>query len=296
MTVKARPATTGLTKSSGGVLALGNWRQRPETPDLRAGSGTKRSRSAMFLLQPTRSPYAAASREKVPSAGLKMLSTSDLAKVKTRFTKRGAKCVRSMLPWWTDTSAMTSQDHQSKNAKRTEMIKPLHACGKIEDAFATDTMNSEEQPWDMTRASQSSSRPSIVRPMPGGTPSDHFHAEGRDGVRHINPAAYTYNTYVDCSGLFETPQPSIPTVDQHIRDINLLYDAIAKRGLTEATPVNGPSGLLLPESKSMHVPVKDDIHKHHEEDEADLLFADKDVDEVGARARLFDVSWPGRVC
>lgn len=115
-----------------------------------------------------------------------------------------------------------------------------------------------------------------------------LHAEAtRDTVNSgvnspVNAVESAYDTYTDCSNLFENPPPSIPDVDQYIRRESVMYEAITQRARSKALPVKEPNGVLRV-TKGANVErdaFVEDGGLEADIDPSALLFGDEDIDKV----------------
>lgn len=82
------------------------------------------------------------------------------------------------------------------------------------------------------------------------------------------------------ASFFQTPPPHLPAVDDYIRSPSLTFEAIAKRGHTEALPVGGHGVHLGVETTKDRWAPPDGPGLESAADSDHLLFSDEDIEEV----------------
>lgn len=231
-------------------------------------------------------------------------------KAKTGQPRRRGEAVRSMLPWWQN-STPNINDTCVENVSTTEdagrfsrgqkdaLCQHSSACSDGLPTTAAGDGDGDQMQQHPTMKSPDAipkchgvdDKENIADQRTVGAAGES--ALGHSGVRTscvpgnndedgLERGAKPYNHY---SNLFENPPPSIPTVDQYIFDDNITYKAITKRGHTEAIPVEMAGDGVLGIGQCGTVPWDATIRGENQDLEFDidpsaLLYADEDIDKV----------------
>lgn len=278
-----RPATTGLRVTERRGKSHQHLYRNSAAPRER------RTRSAKYLLQPLRSPYEAVRTSSEPTS-----YSSSTGKRRNNclggFVARGPNKddVRSMLPWWPGTkqpglrltAGVDSTTADVKNPPGPDEIHADTPSAKDDDTF-------EQGGHGTSMASRGSFEAETCKEQ---LRLEDLHVLDRPKHTTTELSASEYNnsgcitrTSSDAdfptSGLFDSSTPPVPMVDQYINDDNLLYEAITKRGRTEALPVNNDGRGMLGLEKVVDGRSNDKGLLQDVEPEA-LLFSDEDIDKV----------------
>lgn len=194
--------------------------------------------------------------------------------------------VRLMLPWWP--GAKRPGHRRAAGVDTTTEVNSPPELGELgagafsaKDADTSERVGRETSP---TRGSfQAATRKEQLRFEDGHSPDRLKHPvefSKSDFTGRVGDADYTINS------LFDNPTPPVPIVDQYIHDDNLLYEAITKRGRTEALPVDNDERGMLGLEKAVDGRPNDEGLLQDVKPEA-LLFLDEDIDKVPLSERVF---------
>lgn len=192
--------------------------------------------------------------------------------------------VRLMLPWWP--GAKRPGHRLAAGVDTTTEAKiPPEPLELGADAFSANDDDTSEHVGHETSPARES--------FQAATRKEQLRFEDRhspDRLKH--PVELSKSDYTgrigdaDYPSLFDVPTPPVPIVDQYIHDDNLLYEAITKRGRTEALPVNNDERGMLGLEKAVDGWPNAGSLLQDVGPEA-LLFLDKDIDKVPLSERVF---------
>lgn len=250
------------------------------------GTTARPSRPGTCFPQPLRSPYepkgnqAARNNQGAPLRG------------KVRMRQCGGKIragtVRSMLPWWGDTTQNGDDRTGESDARSDARNRPdggdtaradARSMNNLAEADRVRSGTSEEGGGSVPTA-QTSALPRM--PPQKSCPSDFETSDVPGSRQNERSAELTKSDRADYYGLFERPPPSIPAIDQYVIDENITYQAIRKRGQTEALPVEG-AGRVRSLENGVRAPwagLSNGGGNKPDMDPSALLYSDEDIDTV----------------
>lgn len=192
---------------------------------------------------------------------------------------RGVPEVRSLLPWWQHAASKVGADMNREEhvfgQGGTDQDDTAPALKEHSSPQQSVGSRTPEKPADSAenQLSGASGRTTV---SPSGVDTVHTVQNKEDGQQGTSD-------YTHYANLFDNPPPSIPPVDQYVFNDNVMYEAITKRGHTQALPLSPSSRALLGIDECSTAPRGaapggEEVRAHM--DPSALLYADEDIDKA----------------